>query len=173
MHPSNLILVGPMGAGKTTIGRRLAKALDREFIDCDEELERRTGVSIALIFELEGEAGFRDREQRLLAELCARPGIVLATGGGVVLREANRRCLAGSGYVVYLQTSVAEQLRRVRNDGTRPLLQTSDPHARLCRFAELRNPLYRQVADLVIDTGGGYVKQVVKRILRQYEQQCR
>lgn len=144
----NVYLIGPMGSGKTTVGQRVAALLGLEFLDCDHELEARTGASVALIFDVEGETGFRERETRMLSELTARKGILLATGGGVILREENRRLLADSGLVVYLNTSVQQQLRRLGRDRSRPLLQTPDRRAKLLRLAEERNPLYREIADI-------------------------
>lgn len=150
----SIFLIGPMGAGKTTIGRQLAKILDMHFIDCDHAIEERTGVKIPVIFEIEGEPGFRKRESTMLDELTARPNIVLATGGGVILSEDNRRLLRSRGHVVYLQTSVDTQLERTRNSRNRPLLDTDDRRARLEEIMQLREPLYRQEADLIIDTAG-------------------
>ena len=155
-----------MGAGKSTVGRRLAKILGREFVDSDAEIERRTGASIPLIFELEGEAGFRMREKAAIAELAQHRDIVLATGGGVVLDPDNRRCLAEHGFVVYLQTSVDEQLHRTGGNSHRPLLQTGDPHSRLTGLLEVRDPLYREVADFIVSTDGRSVYAVVRHILR-------
>jgi len=149
-----IFLVGPMGAGKTTVGRRLAQTLRRDFIDSDQEIEQRAGASIPLIFEVEGEAGFRAREKVVIAELTQRPTIVLATGGGAILDPENRRCLVGRGFVVYLHTSVNEQLCRTRYDNHRPLLQTADPRARLEALFTVRDPLYRDVADLTIASDG-------------------
>lgn len=144
----NVYLIGPMGSGKTTVGQRVAQLLGLEFLDCDHELEDRTGASVALIFDVEGEAGFRDRETRMLEELTARRGVLLATGGGVVLSQRNRELLRGSGLVVYLSTSVAQQIKRLRRDRSRPLIQTSDRRERLMRLAEERNPLYEELADI-------------------------
>ena len=160
-----IFLIGPMGAGKTTIGRRLAQVLDREFLDSDHEIEQRAGASIPLIFELESEAGFRTREKTVIAELTQRPGIVLATGGGAVLDPDNRRCLAGRGFVVYLYASVDEQLQRTRHDTQRPLLQTADPRARLASLLEQRDPLYREIADLVVSSDGQLLRAIVQQIL--------
>ncbi len=160
-----IFLIGPMGAGKTTIGRRLAQVLDREFLDSDHEIEQRAGASIPLIFELESEAGFRAREKAVIAELTQRPGIVLATGGGAVLDPDNRRCLAGRGFVVYLYASVDEQLQRTRHDTQRPLLQTADPRARLASLLEQRDPLYREIADLVVSSDDQPLRAIVQQIL--------
>ena len=160
-----IFLIGPMGAGKTTIGRRLAQVLDREFLDSDHEIEQRAGASIPLIFELESEAGFRTREKTVIAELTQRPGIVLATGGGAVLDPDNRRCLAGRGFVVYLYASVDEQLQRTRHDTQRPLLQSADPRARLASLLEQRDPLYREIADLVVSSDGQLLRTIVQQIL--------
>lgn len=160
-----IFLIGPMGAGKTTIGRRLAQVLDREFLDSDHEIEQRAGASIPLIFELESEAGFRAREKAVIAELTQHPGIVLATGGGAVLDPDNRRCLAGRGFVVYLYASVDEQLQRTRHDTQRPLLQTADPRARLASLLEQRDPLYREIADLVVSSDGQLLRAIVQQIL--------
>lgn len=149
MNPSaNLFLIGPMGAGKTTIGKRLAARFGLSFIDLDREIEQATGASVNLIFEVEGETAFRDRESRLLELATARSGILLATGGGAVLREENREHLRAKGFVLYLQTGVDLQLARLRRDRTRPLLRTADPRARLVSLAGQRNQLYQQCADL-------------------------
>ncbi|HHJ12178.1 MAG TPA: shikimate kinase AroK [Chromatiales bacterium] len=160
----SIFLVGPMGAGKTTIGRQLAQALGRPFHDSDREIERRTGVDIPTIFEYEGEEGFREREAAVIEELTRLPEIVLATGGGSVLRPENRHALAGRGLVVYLKTPVSLQLARTAHDRNRPLLQTEDPEARLRALYEQRDPLYREVADLTLDTGRLSVRQIVRRI---------
>ena len=144
----NVYLIGPMGSGKTTVGQRVAQLLGLEFLDCDHELESRTGASVALIFDVEGEAGFRDRETRMLEELTARRGVLLATGGGVVLSQRNRELLRRSGLIVYLSTSVGQQIKRLRRDRSRPLIQTSDRRERLKRLAEERNPLYEELADI-------------------------
>ena len=146
---SNVYLIGPMGSGKTTIGQRVAKHLGLEFFDCDHELEAQTGASVSLIFDVEGEAGFRERETRMLDQLTRRKGVLVATGGGVVLRKRNRELLRRNGLVVYMSTSVAQQLRRLNRDRTRPLLQTPDRRERLAQLAAQRNPLYEEVADIV------------------------
>src|SRR5690606_3386099 len=150
-----------MGSGKTAVGRELAKALGRQFCDSDAEIEKRTGVDIPFIFEKEGEAGFRDRERDCLAELTARKGIVVATGGGAVLDAGTRKRLAGTGVVIYLKTSVDEQLRRTRLARNRPLLQTANPREVLERLAAAREPLYEEIADVSIDTSGRQVKSIV------------
>ena len=163
-------MIGPMGAGKSTIGRRLALALNKDFVDSDKEIEQRTGANIPLIFELEGEAGFRAREKAMIAELSQRNNIVLATGGGAVMDANNRHCLSEYGFVIYLDTSVDEQLKRTRKDTNRPLLQTANPRQRLEELLQLRDPLYRDIADLIVHTDGQYVKRVVQTILRRLGQ---
>lgn len=151
-HPG-IILVGMMGAGKTTLGRRLAHETGREFIDLDREIELRTGVTVATIFEIEGEAGFRLREMQLLAEVLPRPGLVIATGGGVVLHPLNRARLLASHCVVYLHAEPELIHARIRHDRSRPLLQVADPLARIRQLVAERDPLYREVADLVVESG--------------------
>ncbi len=151
-EPDNIFLIGPMGSGKTTLGRRVAPALGMEFIDLDEELEKRCGVEVAVIFEIEGEAGFRDREHALLAEVAQGSGRVIATGGGAVLREDNRAVLRAGGLVVWLNASVAQQLKRLERDKRRPLLAAPDRRERLTRMADQRNPIYAEVADIVFES---------------------
>lgn len=141
-----------MGSGKTSLGRRIAPALGLEFIDLDEELERRCGVEVAVIFDIEGEAGFRERERELLAEIAAGSGRLVATGGGSVLDPRNRAVLRRSGLVVWLRTSVDQQLRRLERDRRRPLLAAPDRRERLLRMAEQRNPIYAELADLVFES---------------------
>jgi shikimate kinase len=161
----NIFLVGLMGAGKSTIGRHLAKSLGMEFVDSDHELERRTGASIPLIFDVEGEAGFRQREKKLIDELTQRNRIVLATGGGVVLDPDNRAWLRERGRVIYLYATVEQLLTRTAKDRNRPLLQTADPRARLQELLQARDPLYREVADVVVDTGGRSARGAEREIL--------
>jgi len=166
MTPSNnIFLVGLMGAGKSTIGRHLAKSLGLEFVDSDHEIERRTGASIPLIFDVEGESGFRQREKKVIDELSLRNGIVLATGGGVVLDPDNRARLRERGRVVYLYATVEQLLARTAKDRNRPLLQTADPRARLQELLEVRDVLYREVADVVVDTGGRTARSAEREIL--------
>jgi shikimate kinase len=154
MNPSpNLFLVGPMAAGKSSIGRRLARRFALPFVDLDAEIVARTGASVNLIFEHEGEAGFRERESQALEDLSARDGIVLATGGGSVLSTANRRLLRERGFVVWLRASVEQQLARTANDRTRPLLATPDRRGRLEALAREREPLYAEVADVAFEGG--------------------
>ena len=160
----NIYLVGPMGAGKSTIGRLLAAELHLAFADTDREIEERCGADIPWIFDVEGEQGFRDREQAMLAELTGRPGLVLATGGGIVMREANRVLLKSSGCVVYLAASVDQQYQRTVRDRKRPLLQTDDPRAVLQRLFEQRDPFYREVADLIVPTDGRNPRSVAHDI---------
>jgi shikimate kinase len=164
-RPASLFLIGMMGAGKTTIGRLLAKAMDFDFVDCDREIESRSGVAVATIFELEGEAGFRRREAALIDELTQRPRIVLATGGGAVLREENRDRLHQRGLVIYLQASAEEIARRTANDRTRPLLQTADPRARIAELLQQRERLYRATAHLTFASPAANPRRLLKRIL--------
>ncbi len=161
----NVFLVGPMGAGKTTVGRHLADLLGRSFIDSDHEIERRTGATIPWIFEKEGEAGFRLREEAVLAELTAMSNIVLATGGGAVTQEQNRIYLRNRGTVIYLFTPVAMQVARTSRDRNRPLLQTSDPEARLKELLAIRDPLYRSVAHHVVMTLDGSARELAQKII--------
>ncbi len=165
----NIYLVGPMGAGKTTIGRLLAQQLGLEFFDSDHEIEARTGVDIPTIFEYEGEEGFRCREERAINELTQRQGLLLATGGGVVKNPQNRRHLSARGTVVYLQVSVDEQLRRTRKDRNRPLLQTDNPRELLEKMADERAPLYEEIADYRFNTDNKATRQVVSDILAALE----
>ena len=166
----NVYLVGLMGAGKTSVGKLLARRLGKVFYDCDLEIERATGVRVPVIFDIEGESGFRAREQKILAELVERSSVVLATGGGAVLSEQNRRLLKEHGTVVYLCASPQDLCRRTRHDRNRPLLQTADPLAKLTELYKERDPLYREVADLVVDTGNQSVSALASRLEQKLAQ---
>ncbi|WP_187276472.1 shikimate kinase AroK [Parahaliea maris] len=161
-----VFLVGPMGAGKSTIGKYLAQHLKLGFADTDTEIEARTGADIPWIFDVEGEEGFRDREQQVVEEMTQWDNIVLATGGGVVQRPENRRALGSRGFVIYLHATIEEQVRRTRKDRRRPLLQKGDPEAVLRELMALRDPLYREIADHVIDTDGCSPRTVAQRLVR-------
>ena len=163
---ANLILIGPMGAGKTSVGRALANRLQRTFYDSDREIEARCGDDIPTIFEFEGEEGFRDRESRIIEQLTGESDIVLATGGGAVLREQNRQHLAARGYVILLSVELKEQIRRVSRDNKRPLLADTDPETRLQQLWETRGPLYRSVANVEVATDSRRMLHVVNRILK-------
>ncbi len=165
----NIFLVGPMGAGKSTIGRKLAAALSKPFWDSDQEIERRTGVDIPTIFEFEQEAGFRERERHVIDELTQQHGIVLATGGGAVLSEINRHNLKTRGLVIYLRASLEQLIQRTRRDRKRPLLQTEDPGEKLRSLMLEREPLYEEVADMVVNTDRANVRAVAQRILKRLQ----
>jgi shikimate kinase len=161
----NLFLVGPMGAGKSAVGRQLAKALHRSFFDSDDEIEARTGVDIPFIFEKEGETGFRKRESRVIDDLSAKESIVLATGGGAIMSAENRSHLGARGYVVYLYTSVEQQVRRTLKGRERPMLANGDSREILEQLMSVRDPLYREISDLIVETDGRKVKAVADEIL--------
>lgn len=166
---TKIFLIGPMGAGKSTIGKALAKKLNREFYDTDAMIIQRTGAEISWIFDIEGEEGFRLREQRVIEEIIEKDNVVIATGGGVVLSEQNRKLLAAHGFVVYLKASIVQQLKRIVRDGKhsqRPLIQyCEDPKAQLQRLAKIREPLYNQLADLTLRTDHLTVKTIVDKIV--------
>jgi shikimate kinase len=164
-QPANLVLIGPTGAGKTSVGRLLARRLGWRFVDVDGEIEASSGVSIPLIFELEGEPGFREREHRVLATVCAGSGQVIATGAGAVLREDNRRLIKAAGWVVLLSATIDQQLQRLERDGSRPLLAGGQRRRRLEQLAEEREPIYRALADLVVQTGDGPPRRVCANVL--------
>ena len=168
--PENIFLVGLMGAGKTSVGRALAKRLHKTFYDTDQEIERATGVKIPVIFEIEGEAGFRAREAKLLAELVRRTNIVVATGGGAVLSEQNRRLLAEHGAVIYLRATAPDLWQRTHHDKNRPLLQTDDPLKKLQELFAQRDPLYREIADVIIDTGSQSVGSLAHKLEQRLAQ---
>jgi shikimate kinase len=165
MDGSNIFLVGMMGAGKTTLGKALAQRLRFEFVDTDRILVERTGVPVATIFEIEGEDGFRRRESAALAELAERDGCVVATGGGAVLLEENRIAMRSRGTVVYLRARIESLWERTRHDSTRPLLATPDPRATLAELLEKRDPLYRESAHIIVDTGSQSASTLVARVV--------
>lgn len=174
MNPSpNLFLIGPMGAGKSTVGRRIASHFKLRFIDMDTELEYRTGVSVSVIFELEGESGFRQRESRLLQELAHNNDVVIATGGGVILDQANRLLLQRYGFVFYLPVGVSQQLSRLARDQKRPLLRAPDRRERLVALAESRNPIYESIADLTLPIESGSVSRTAQRAIEALESSWR
>ena len=165
----NLILIGPMGSGKTTVGKQLAKRTRMDFVDSDHMIEDRCGVSISTIFDIEGEDGFRKRETKILEELCERSGIVLATGGGAITVEENRILLRKSGFVVYLKTSIETQLARTQKNQNRPLLENVDAQKKLTELMGERGALYEQEADLVVTSGERIVSKVVDEIIQAIE----
>ncbi len=165
----NIFLIGPMGVGKSTIGRHLAEMLDKEFQDSDHEIERRTGASIPLIFEIEGEAGFRSRETSILDDLTRKSNLVLATGGGAILAADNRRHLRDRGVVVYMHAPLETLLQRTRRDRHRPLLQTTDRRKTLEEILKTREPIYRQAADIVVETSHRSPASVAREIARKLE----
>ncbi|MEX2352954.1 MAG: shikimate kinase AroK [Gammaproteobacteria bacterium] len=160
----NIFLIGPMGVGKTTIGKRLAKRLDKKFIDSDREIEKRTGASINLIFDVEGEQGFRERETRLIDELTRDHDVVLATGGGAVLAEANRNVLAQRGIVIYLSASPELLMKRTAYDQTRPLLKTGDRRAKIIKLLAERGPLYSAIADISLTIDKMSIRKIIDEI---------
>ncbi len=162
--PRNLFLVGPMGAGKSAVARHLARLLHLEFADSDEEIERRTGVDIPFIFEKEGEKGFRKREIKIIDELSQREGIVLATGGGAIVDPESRSRLGARGFVVYLHTTVKQQLARTRSGRERPLLENDNKEQILQELMDQRDPLYREISDLIVETDGRRVQTVAREI---------
>jgi shikimate kinase len=163
----NIFLIGPMGAGKSTIGRHLADELHLEFYDSDQEIEKRTGADIAWIFDLEGEEGFRAREESVINDLTDKQGIVLATGGGSVVSKAVRNRLSARGIVVYLQTTIDKQVARTQRDKRRPLLQNDDPEAVLRKLADERNPMYEDAADYIVDTDEQSARAVANQIIEK------
>ncbi len=166
-HPQNVFLIGPMGAGKSAVGRQLARLLHLGFVDSDEEIESRTGVDIPFIFEKEGEEGFRKREAKVIDDLTQGDGVVLATGGGAIVEPQNRSHLGARGFVIYLHTTVDQQLARTRKGRDRPLLDNDDPRAVLEALMAAREPMYREIADLTIETDGRKVRAVANEILER------
>lgn len=169
LESGNLILVGMMGSGKTTMGRVLARHLGKEFVDSDEEIIKRTGVTVPHIFDVEGEAGFRQREAAAIRELSGRDNMVLATGGGAVLDGDNRAILKQSGIVIYLKANAHDLWQRTRHDRNRPLLQTENPYARLVELFQQRDPLYRQVSDIVVQSGKQSAHALMLRLVDEIE----
>ena len=170
MGPSgNIFLIGPMGVGKSTIGRVLAKTMNLQFFDSDQEIELSSGADIPWIFDVEGESGFRERESKMISQLCKKRNIVLATGGGAILAKQNREALCSNGTVVYLLAPVEKLVDRTKRDKNRPLLQTENPKQKVIQLFEARNPLYRDVADVVIDTQGKKPLAVASEIQRFVE----
>ncbi|TDI76826.1 MAG: shikimate kinase [Betaproteobacteria bacterium] len=164
---SNIILVGMMGAGKTTVGKSLASYLNKTFIDTDHEIQKRTGVKIPVIFEIEGEAGFRKREAKMLRELLKIDNIVLATGGGIILNRENRELLRQNGTIVYLRATVNDLWHRTRHNKDRPLLQTLDLQAKLAELYDQRDPIYREIAHIVVESRKQSIRQMVKLLVQQ------
>jgi shikimate kinase len=164
-HPKNVFLIGPMGAGKSAVGRQLSRQLHLTFMDSDEEIEKRTGVDIAFIFEKEGEEGYRKREAKVIDDLTGMDGVVLATGGGAIIEAQSRSNLGARGYVVYLKTSVDQQLQRTARGRERPLLNNDDRRGTLENLMTEREPLYLEIADLTVDTDGRKVNAVASEII--------
>ena len=165
-RPSNVFLIGPMGAGKTTIGKRLAARLGKRFVDSDQEIETRTGTTIPIIFDIEGEEGFRKRESQVIAELATEKNIVMATGGGSILIEENRQTLSRHGLIIYLEINLEEQLRRTQKSTKRPLLNTENRREKLEQLAETRNPLYQSIAEITITSNQQKPQLVVNEIMQ-------
>ena len=170
---NNIFLIGPMGAGKSTIGKLLADRTGRTFIDADAVMIEKTGVEIDLIFEIEGEEGFRNREQRLIEELTALDDIVLATGGGAILNAENREFLKTRGTVIYLQATPEQLYKRTDKDRTRPLLNTDNKLGRIREILKAREPLYKEIADKIVSTSGKSVKQIVNKLVKELEEQLK
>ncbi|MEO7387429.1 MAG: shikimate kinase AroK [Gammaproteobacteria bacterium] len=166
MSTGSIYLIGPMGSGKSAVGRRLARELGRQFIDSDDAIEERSGVDIPFIFDREGEPGFRQRESKVIEDLTQLPGIVLATGGGAAEDPGNRQLLRDRGFVVYLQATIDQQLKRTRRGRARPMLKTGEPRDVLTRLMAIRDPQFREIAHLIVDTDGRKVPSVVREIRR-------
>ena len=165
----NIFLIGPMGAGKSTIGRQLAQMLGMEFMDSDSVIEKRAGADIDWIFDVEGEAGFRKREERIINELTQGQGVVLSTGGGSILSKDNRNVLSARGIVIYLETTIDKQFERTQRDKKRPLLQNDDPRKTLEELAKIRNPLYEEIADITLQTDDQAAKLVATNIIEMID----
>ena len=165
----NIFLIGPMGSGKTSIGALIAKALAKEFVDTDQEIEASTGVDISYIFDVEGESGFRKREEALVASMTQKKNIVLATGGGAIESEKNRRCLASNGFVVYLETTINDQVLRAKPSRKRPLLENVDPKKKLQELMQKRKGLYESIADTIVNTEGHNSHSLAKQVIENFD----
>ena len=165
----NIFLIGPMGSGKTSIGALIAKALAKEFVDTDQEIEASTGVDISYIFDVEGESGFRKREEALVASMTQKKNIVLATGGGAIESEKNRRCLASNGFVVYLETTINDQVLRAKPSRKRPLLENVEPKKKLQELMQKRKGLYESIADTIVNTEGHNSHSLAKQVIENFD----
>ena len=170
--PFRLFLIGPMGSGKSTVGKQLASLLNCDFIDSDAEIETRSGANIPWIFDVEGEEGFRRREAAVIADLAQRPNAVIATGGGAVIREGNRTVMADSGVVIYLDVSLENQIKRTGSGDDRPLLKGADKRETLSRLMQEREPLYRSIADIIVTANAGNARKVARQIKEQLVQRA-
>ena len=166
---NNIFLIGPMGSGKTSVGKIVAKALAKEFHDTDQEIEANTGVDISYVFDVEGETGFRNREEKLVAVITQKKNIVLATGGGAIESENNRRCLASNGFVIYLETSLENQVLRAKPSRQRPLLQDVDPKKKLQELMQKRKSLYESIADTIVKTEGHNPHSLAKQVIENFD----
>lgn len=173
MSHRNIILIGPMGSGKSTIGSIIAKKLQRQFYDSDHFIEGRTGVDIARIFDVEGEEGFRDRETNALNELLSKNNLVIATGGGSIMRAQNQEMLRNKGYIVFLDTSINQQMQRLQRDKKRPLLQTDNPRERLQQLLDVRRPIYQDLADLSVKTDRRMARKLASDIIQNLPESLR
>ena len=166
---SNIFLIGPMGSGKTSVGKIIAKTLAKEFHDTDQEIEANTGVDISYIFDVEGETGFRKREEKLVAVITQKKNIVLATGGGAIESENNRRCLANNGFVIYLETSLEDQILRAKPNRHRPLLQNVEPKKKLQELMQKRKSLYESIADTIVNTEGHKPQSLAQQVIENFD----
>jgi len=166
---SNIFLIGPMGSGKTSVGKIIAKALAKEFHDTDQEIEANTGVDISYVFDVEGETGFRKREEKLVEVITQKKNIVLATGGGAIESENNRRCLANNGFVIYLETSLEDQVLRAKPSRQRPLLQDVEPKKKLQELMQKRKSLYESIADTIVNTEGHSPRSLAQQVIENFD----